>query len=169
MKSITVQELNSYISEDKKLCYIDVRSQAEFTAEHISKFRNIPLDQLETFEKELSEHHTIVLSCATGIRSAKAYKVIEEKANIVLNVEGGLTAWNTAGFDTVKGSSSVISVMRQVQIVVGLGVLLGVILSQFYHINFIWVSAFFGAGLLFSGVTNTCALAVILGKMSWNK
>ena len=169
MKNIGVCDLQDYINEDKEACYIDVRTQAEFESEHISKFRNIPLDQLETFEKELSEHHTIVFSCASGIRSAKATKQMKGKVKSALNVEGGLMAWNHAGFPTIKRPSSVISLMRQVQIVVGLSVVLGVALSQLYHINFIWVPAFFGAGLLFAGITNTCALAIILGKMPWNK
>jgi rhodanese-related sulfurtransferase len=169
MKNITAQDLQDYINEDKELCYIDVRTPAEFATEHIAKFRNIPLDQLKAFEKELSEHHTIIFSCGSGIRSAKACKQMEGKANVVVNVEGGLTAWSNAGLPTIKGTYSVISVMRQVQIVVGLGVVLGVMLSQFYHLNFIWLSAFFGAGLLFAGLTNTCALAILLGKMPWNR
>jgi rhodanese-related sulfurtransferase len=169
MQNISVNELQNYISEGREFCYIDVRTPAEFTSEHIANFRNIPLDQLGEFEKELSEHHTIVFSCGSGIRSAKASKQLEGKVKVVLNLEGGLAAWSVARFLTIKGSSTVISIMRQVQIVVGLGVVFGVILSQLYHINFIWVSAFFGAGLLFAGLTNTCALAILLGKMPWNK
>ncbi|RAP26600.1 hypothetical protein DID78_06670 [Candidatus Marinamargulisbacteria bacterium SCGC AG-343-D04] len=114
MTNIPVKDLQNYINENKKLCYIDVRTPAEFESEHIEKFRNIPLDQLGVFEKELSEHHTIVFSCRSGNRSAIAAKQMAGKTKTVLNVEGGLTAWRNAGFPTIKGSNSVLSVIKQV-------------------------------------------------------
>ena len=33
MKNITAQDLQDYINEDKELCYIDVRTPAEFATD----------------------------------------------------------------------------------------------------------------------------------------
>jgi hypothetical protein len=45
----------------------------------------------------------------------------------------------------------------------------GAALAWFVHPTFIAIPAFFGAGLTFAGVSGTCALASIIGKMPWNK
>jgi hypothetical protein len=37
------------------------------------------------------------------------------------------------------------------------------------HPYFAGLSAFIGAGLMFSGITDTCGMAVVLGRMPWNQ
>ncbi len=59
--------------------------------------------------------------------------------------------------------------MRQGEIIVGTGVLAGVLLSVYVKPGFVWVSGFFGAGLLFAGISNTCLLARLLRILPWNK
>jgi len=46
---------------------------------------------------------------------------------------------------------------------------LGLIFGYLIHPGFLFLSAFFGAGLLFAGVTGSCGLAMLMGKMPWNK
>jgi len=53
--------------------------------------------------------------------------------------------------------------------VIGFGVLAGVVLSKAVHPQFIYLSAFFGAGLLFAGLSGWCGLAILMSKMPWNK
>lgn len=48
-------------------------------------------------------------------------------------------------------------------------VLLGIILGVFMSSGFYWLSAIIGLGLLFSGLTGWCGMAILLGKMPWNK
>jgi hypothetical protein len=48
-------------------------------------------------------------------------------------------------------------------------VLIGLILSYLIHPKFLFLSAFFGAGLLFSGITGSCGLAILMDKMPWNQ
>jgi hypothetical protein len=47
-------------------------------------------------------------------------------------------------------------------------VLTGVLLSL-VNPNFVWLAGFIGAGLVFSGVTDTCTMGTILSKMPWNR
>jgi predicted branched-subunit amino acid permease len=48
-------------------------------------------------------------------------------------------------------------------------VLLGVILAWRLHPAFIALSAFVGAGLIFAGATDFRGMAMLLGKMPWNR
>jgi hypothetical protein len=57
---------------------------------------------------------------------------------------------------------------RQVQLIVGPAVLLGVVLGLLIHPAFFAIPAFFGAGLTFAGATGTCGLALVLARAPWN-
>jgi hypothetical protein len=59
--------------------------------------------------------------------------------------------------------------MRQVQIVAGSLVLLGLILSQTVAPASILLTGFVGAGLVFAGVSGFCGLARLLAVMPWNR
>ncbi len=59
--------------------------------------------------------------------------------------------------------------MRQVQIIVGFMVLLGVVLSFTVSQYFAILSGFFGASLLFVGLTGIYGLAVMLEFLPYNK
>jgi hypothetical protein len=57
---------------------------------------------------------------------------------------------------------------RQVQIAAGSLVVLGVLLAVTLSPWFVLLSAFVGGGLVFAGVSGTCALAEVLAMMPWN-
>jgi hypothetical protein len=48
-------------------------------------------------------------------------------------------------------------------------VLIGLALAWAVHPAFIALSAFVGAGLVFAGITDTCGMAMMLAKMTWNR
>jgi hypothetical protein len=48
-------------------------------------------------------------------------------------------------------------------------ILAGLMLGAFVHPWFVGLSAFVGAGLVFSGITGTCGMARLLGLMPWNR
>jgi len=48
-------------------------------------------------------------------------------------------------------------------------VLTGLALAVFVHPYFAGLSAFIGAGLVFSAATDTCTMGMILLKMPWNR
>lgn len=78
-------------------------------------------------------------------------------------------AWKAKGLTTIKSTKAPIDLMRQVQIIAGSLVVLGVILGLFISPNYILISGFVGAGLLFAGVSGFCGMARILSFMPWNK
>jgi F0F1-type ATP synthase assembly protein I len=59
--------------------------------------------------------------------------------------------------------------MRQVQIVAGTLVVTGTLLGAFVSPWFLILSGFVGSGLVFAGVSNTCALAMLLAKLPYNQ
>ncbi|MBL6722424.1 MAG: DUF2892 domain-containing protein [Candidatus Margulisbacteria bacterium] len=166
MKTISVHDLQAMMDDDPKAQFIDVRTASEFRNEHISAFTNVPLHTLTS--GSFNHKDNLVIICQRGNRSQKACALLKDTVSNLTHVAGGVSEWSTH-YSTVKQESHGVSIMRQVQIVVGFFVLIGAILSQKVSPNFIWLSAFFGAGLLFAGVTNTCALAAVLTRMPWNK
>ncbi len=51
----------------------------------------------------------------------------------------------------------------------GLLVSIGGILALAFHPYFAAVPALVGAGLVFAGITDTCAMGMMLAKMPWNR
>ena len=84
-------------------------------------------------------------------------------------IDGGLTALKAAGADIISGTKKVVSLERQVRIAAGLFVLVGVLLGYFVSTALFAIAGFVGAGLLFSGITDTCGMAMVLAKMPWNQ
>jgi len=169
MKSITVSQLKELSKTPDTYVFVDVRTPSEFKSERIPFFINIPLPKIEEFCQSLKKDQTLVVSCHSGMRSAKAAQLVSESVSTIYNVEGGLQAWKQASFETIQEQRGGISIMRQVQLVIGTGSLIGIILSVYINPMFLWVPAFFASGLIFAGLSNTCGLAIFLGYMPWNK
>jgi rhodanese-related sulfurtransferase len=82
-------------------------------------------------------------------------------------LEGGVLAWETAGLRLIRGTK-VISLERQVRIAAGSLMFIGAALGYFVNPNWIALSGFVGAGLVFAGVTDTCAMGMLIARMPWN-
>ena len=57
---------------------VDVRTPKEFEQAHAQGSLNIPLDQLEQRISELDRHRSIVVCCASGMRSSMAKRLLEK-------------------------------------------------------------------------------------------
>ncbi len=146
---------------------IDVRTPAEYREVHAEGAMLIPLDQLDS--KALGAGTPIYILCETGPRAFDAARKLKAAGRTdVLVVDGGTQRWVAAGLPVVRGRKT-IGMFRQVRIVAGTLVLVGVGLGWFVHPGFYGLAAFVGAGLLLSGITDTCGMAWILGKMPWNR
>jgi len=107
--------------------------------------------------------------CQSGTRSKTAcQKFLQQGYDNVVFVEGGTKAWMETGLDVIRGRKT-ISIDRQVRMGVGSLVLLGVILGATINPWWFMLSGIVGAGLIFAGVTDTCVMAILLGKMPWNR
>ncbi|MBK8190640.1 MAG: rhodanese-like domain-containing protein [Vampirovibrionales bacterium] len=143
---------------------IDVRTRDEFARERIAGSRNIPLDELPSACGQLKSMQHIILSCQSGGRAEQANAFLESMgiSHAVL-LQGGLNGWKAARRQTESVKQGV-SILRQVQMIVGAMVLIG----TFYPP--LWLLApIAGAGMLFAGLSNTCMMAVLLAKMPWNR
>ena len=156
-----------------KIDLIDVRTPVEFREVHVNIARNVPLDQLDpaTFmrTRDSSADEPVYLICRSGSRGQQACeKFINAGFLNVVNIQGGTMACIDAGLPVVRGAKA-ISLERQVRIAAGSLALAGAALGWFVHPAFMGLSAFVGAGLIFSGLTETCGMGMILARMPWNK
>ena len=116
-----------------------------------------------------------MLHCKGGKRSADACRLSAGLTGpgtglTVVSLAGGIEAWKHDGLPVETDTRvSDISVMRQVQLIIGSFVLAGSALAWLVDPIFLGVPAFFGAGLFFAGATGTCALATLVGKLPWNR
>lgn len=173
MKSISVDELAEIGAASKDIVLIDVRTPSEFEEVHVDGAENMPLGDLDPQDllarDASSSDAPVCLLCRTGARARKAGALLEKaRFKNVAFVEDGLQAWQAAGYPVVRGKTSV-SLERQVRIAAGTLVALGVLLGHVVNLNWIWLSGCVGAGLIFSGVTDTCGMGLLLAKMPWNR
>jgi len=153
---------------------IDVRTPAEFEALHAEGARLVPLDRLDPqallSTRRGSAGDPLYLICRSGARAAKARDTLVDAgcANAVV-VAGGTDAWVREGLPVVRGERGVIPLERQVRIAAGSLVLLGIGLAWHVHPAFLGLSAFVGAGLVFSGITDWCGMGMLLARMPWNQ
>lgn len=168
MKTITAVELKKRLDKDEVLL-IDVREPAEHRTESIEGACLIPLAEMK-IEKLPSIKRPIVIHCRSGNRSAEACtKLLATDPSLdVYSLEGGIVAWQQAGFSVKKSGSNVLPLDRQTQIAVGTIAFLGTILGTLINPAFYILPGFIGAGLMFAGITGWCGMAKLLAKMPWN-
>ena len=167
---IAPKQLQDLIQQGRSIDLIDVRTPAEYREVHLEGARNVPLDQFDPNQvAQQSGQKPLFLICKSGARSQQAQQqLLKAGFSQAYSVDGGTSACAKAGLPVVRGKKAM-ALERQVRIAAGSLVLTGVILAWFVHPYFIGLSAFVGAGLVFSGVTDTCGMGVILMKMPWNR
>ena len=164
-------QLNADLQSGNAVTLIDVRTPAEHGEVHIPDSRLMPLDRLDADAVKAASANSgqCVLVCRSGKRAEQAdQKLTAAGCQNLAILEGGVTAWESAGLPVNRGRKAV-SLERQVRITAGLLVLTGVILGTWVHPGFYGLSAFVGAGLTFAGITDWCGMAMLLAKMPWNQ
>lgn len=153
-------------------CLIDVRTGPEYEAAHLPGTRLVPLDQLDpaALLKDYGASEPVYVLCQSGARAAKAAEKLRKAGfERCVVVDGGTQGCIDAGLPVVRGESKVIPIMRQVQITVGLISAVGAGLAIGVDARYAAIPLAIGCGLLFAGLTGTCALAILLAKMPWNR
>lgn len=93
VSNITAQEAKDKFKE-KDVQFIDVRTPGEYKGNHQKQFKNIPLNNLAGRTGELDKDKEVVLICQSGMRSARAAKMLKKQGfEKVTNVKGGMGAW----------------------------------------------------------------------------
>lgn len=173
MKQISVQSFQEVVRAEGRnptVDFINVCTPAEYKEKHIDGVRNVPLDEIANHASEFAGKQTVYVHCRSGNRAKQGIEKLQSlgvSAEFV-NVEGGLLAWDEAGFPT-NSLTNRMPIMRQVLLAAGLLVVTGVVLSWFVHPYYIFLSLFVGSGLTFAGATGWCGMSYVLAKMPWNK
>ena len=167
---ISPVEVQKILAAQPSSAVIDVRTPIEFAEVHVPQAQNIPMDELKPSSLQLRKDQPVYLLCRSGQRATKAAeKFSREGFSQSIIVEGGTLAWIEANLPVTRSSVKIISLERQVRIVAGSLVLIGVLLGWFVHRGFFGLSAFVGAGLIFAGITDFCGMGLLLAKLPWNK
>ena len=174
--TISPQRLHAMWEEGKKLNLIDVRSAAEYRAGHVAGAKLIPLDELnaETLAADelydgVGHEFPVYLTCQAGLRSQQAAeRLIDAGYHNVAVLVGGTQGWQNAGLQ-INRCGYAISVERQVQIAIGMLLLLKVIFG--FTVNELFFAAIpvIGAGLIVAGTTNWCGMSRLIALMPWNQ
>lgn len=172
MNTISPQDLASKFDSGEEVELIDVRTPIEFQEVHVEFARNIPLDTLDpqvVAEKYAAKKDPVYLICKSGSRGKMACeKLTQAGFENAINVEGGTDSCVQTSLPLKRGKK-IMSLERQVRIAAGALVLVGVLAGWLVHPAFYGLSGFIGAGLMFAGITDTCAMGMLIAKMPWNQ
>ncbi|MBS1904433.1 MAG: rhodanese-like domain-containing protein [Bacteroidetes bacterium] len=108
-KTYTPAEVTTFLKQDTTAVVLDVRTPEEYASEtgHLKNAKLIPVQQLEDRIGELAsvKNKTVVAYCRSGHRSKQASEILSKKGFKIINMDGGITAWNAAGLPTEQGAA----------------------------------------------------------------
>lgn len=92
--TLSVAALKRRLADGSPFLLVDVREPFEWEMGHIDGSLHLPLGQLEARIGELDPALEIGLLCKSGVRSARALRLLQEAGFQKLwNIEGGILAW----------------------------------------------------------------------------
>lgn len=99
LKDLPASEFQSSIAEDDQKQIIDVRTKSEFESGHIEGAQHMDVQSLEFTEKVagLNKDKTVFVYCLSGGRSSAAANQLQSMGfKSIINLQGGILAWNAA-------------------------------------------------------------------------
>ena len=169
MSDCTVLGLREQM-DNGEIHLVDVREHMEFAGGRVAGASSIPLGELEERHRELDHAKPIYVMCRTGRRSSEAQRRLRSLGfTNVVNVSGGIEAWNKEQLPVERDEFAPWSIERQVRFTAGSLVLIGVLLSLFVHPYFIALSGLIGFGLAFTATIDWCGMGILISKMPWNR
>jgi rhodanese-related sulfurtransferase len=166
LRSYGVAEARQRLEQGAVL--LDVREYPEYTEAHVAGGHLIPLGELRQKPDLAGEAGEVLLLCRSGRRAKEAAEILEGHGRVQpVVIEGGIEAWKQAGYP-VRTEKGPMSLERQVRIAAGALVLTGLLLDIVLP-GARFLSYVVGAGLIFAGVTNSCAMGMLLAKLPWNR
>ncbi len=150
--------------------FVDVREPAEFAGGRIPSAKLVPLGTLKEAAQAWKRGQKVIVYCQSGRRSEKALATLSELGfTDIAHLDGGYSAWASESLPTEKSARAPWSLERQVRFAVGLFVIAFTSLGLGVHPGFFVLDFLLAGGLIFSAVTNTCGLALVLAKLPWNQ
>lgn len=170
LQSIDANTLKEWLDRGEAIV-IDVREPKENAEASIPGAHLIPLGTIDRNMLPPLHNKKLVLHCGIGKRSQMACEklLLENPSLNVYNLTGGIKAWQAAGFTTISPGNAMLSLDRQWQILCGLGILIGVLLSFLIHPLFLLLPLLFGICLLYTGMTASPRIILLIARMPWNR
>lgn len=100
---VSAQEAHTQLSAPKPPLVLDVRQPEEFRESRLAQAKLIPLGELNARLNELPKDRTILCVCRSGSRSGNAARLLMQAGYNVINLRGGMMAWEMAGLPTQRG------------------------------------------------------------------
>ncbi|MEV1068472.1 rhodanese-like domain-containing protein [Streptomyces sp. NPDC050263] len=152
---------------------VDVRTPGEYAGGHLPGAHNVPLDRLGEAVSALgaaAARGPLLIVCASGARSAKGCARLADLGVAAATLEGGTAGWAAAGHPVERpaGGRAPWPMDRQVRLAAGLLVVAG-FSAGLARPGAHRLSGLVGAGLVFSGVTDTCGMAAVLSRLPHNR
>jgi rhodanese-related sulfurtransferase len=167
--ALTPEDVEARVRQGHALL-IDIRNDDEFARRHIPGALSRPLLQIGGASLPEIADAAVIFTCRSGMRTASnSERLAAAVAGQAYVLKGGVDGWAKAGLPLEANSKAPLEMMRQVQIVAGSFVLLGVLLGFLVSPGFFGLSAFVGMGLTFAGISGFCGMAKLLAFLPWNR
>ena len=96
-------EIVHQIQDQDDVFVIDVREQVEYDERHIPGVTLIPMSTFEQNMDQLPKDKEIIVTCNSSNRSGQVTAFLQESGYTnVHNMEGGIQAWEAAGYEIVR-------------------------------------------------------------------
>ena len=151
---------------------IDVREPGEHASCHIAGATLLPVGSVcKSALPKAYEGKKLVVHCLKGGRGSTACEKLlaEDSALTLYNLEGGIGAWQAAGFDVACTGKKHLPLDRQVQLTIGVMLFTASLLGYLLSPAWFALTGLIGIGLMVAGLTGFCGLARIMAKMPWNQ
>ena len=99
-KDADVEEFFRLAETASDVQLLDVRTAEEYAESHIAGAQNIDINKetfLETVLKQLDKQRPVAVYCRSGKRSVKAANILTANGFEVINLKGGILAWQSKG------------------------------------------------------------------------
>ena len=78
---------------------LDVREQYEYDEKHIPNVTLLPMSEIQNRLDEIPTDKEVIITCRSGNRSGQVAQFLEQNGfDNVHNMQGGIVAWEEAGF-----------------------------------------------------------------------
>ena len=155
--------------QDKTIRLIDIRERDEFERAHIDGAVSLPLSGIVKAQSIPVSDIPTVFMCRSGMRTdGNCDTLAGLNTSEAFILDGGLDAWKKDGLPVKLNKNAPLEINRQVQMIAGALILIGIGMANVLHPGFIGLTAFVGLGLTFAGVSGWCGMASLLRVMPWN-
>lgn len=104
---VTASQLHAQMQQGdasgSPLMIVDVRTPQEYRSGHIRGALLLPVNMLEEHLSEVPRNRAVYVYCQAGARSARAASLLVRHGYTrINNLQGGIAAWQRAGYKVVK-------------------------------------------------------------------